>query len=250
MNRTVDAILACRVQGSRLYGKPLQRLVPGGVTVLECLIEYLRAVPSVRHIVLAISEEKENWGFVELAEQHGLPYVVGHQQDVLARMIKAAALKGTQHILRTTSECPFMLHEFAEPLIAQYFEGDYDWAGYENTPEGTGFELIKTAALHMAHTQGSDRHRSELVTSYIFDHQEQFRLLKLQLPSKFQRPEVRLTVDYAEDLTFCQQVYAALKQHDQLIPVEDIIAFWDRNPALREPLEKIGVDWGHGRLWK
>ena len=46
MSKTIDAILACRVQGARLYGKPLQTLVPGGITVLESLISYLQQIKS------------------------------------------------------------------------------------------------------------------------------------------------------------------------------------------------------------
>lgn len=250
MNNSCDAILACRVQGSRLYGKPLQHLVDGGITVLGCLIEYIKAVKCVRKIILTISEEKENWGFVELAEKLAIPYVLGDQKDVLGRIIKAAESNQTKYILRTTSECPFMLNEYADPLFKTFVEGNYDWAGYEDTPEGTGFELIKTSALLSSHNKGTDRHRSELVTSYIFDNHDQFKLLKVKLPEKLRRPEVRLTVDYAEDIIFCRNVYAALKKAGELIKIEDIVAFWDRNPELRKPLETIGVDWGHGRLWK
>ena len=42
--KKVDAILACRVQGSRLYGKPLQTLSTDGPTVLESLLEYINSI--------------------------------------------------------------------------------------------------------------------------------------------------------------------------------------------------------------
>jgi len=35
--------------------------------------------------------------------------------------------------------------------------------------------------------------------------------------------------------------------------IDDNIAiqiFWDKNPIIRKPMEEIGIDWGHGRLWK
>lgn len=242
--------MACRVQGSRLYGKPLQHLVNGGITVIESLMEYLRQIPSVRKIVLAISEEDENNGFVKLAEKYKLEYVRGDQKDVLSRIIKAADHVGTKYILRTSTECPFVLYEYVEALIRDFFDGAYDWGAYEDTPEGTGVEIIKTEALKISFANGEDRHRSELVTSYIFDHQDAFKILSKKLQEHLRRPEVRLTVDYPEDLIFCQKVYQALKKTDQLIKVEEIVEFWDRNPTLRKPLEEIGIDWGHGRVWK
>ena len=248
--KKIDAILACRVQGSRLYGKPLQKLATEGPTVLESLLDYVSSIKSVNSTILAISEESENDAFVNIAEKHNLNYVRGDQKDVLARIIKTANKFNTEIIFRATSENPFMLYEYADSLIDEFLSGDYDWGALMDTPDGTGFEIMKLDALKTSHKKGSKKHRSELVTSYIFDNQEDFKILKKQLPDNLRRPEIRLTVDYAEDLVFCQRVWQVLKKDNELIKVEQIIEFWDQNPQLRKPLESIGVDWGHGRLWE
>lgn len=246
----IDAILACRNQGSRLYGKPLQNLGVGGPTIIESLIQYINSIESVNSVILAISEEPENNGFVKLAEKLGLRYTFGDQHDVLGRIIKAADEFQTDIVFRSTSENPFMLAEFGEELISEFVEGDFDWGALMETPDGTGIELIKLSALKASHANGQMRHKSELVTSYIFDHQSQFKILRKKLPLEFRRPDIRLTVDYAEDLIFCQNVWRSLKRENELISVRKIIEFWDDNPDLREPVEAIGVDWGHGRLWE
>ena len=49
----VVAALACRAGGSRLYGKPVQRI--GDRTILEYLVARLASVPRIDQIVLAIS---------------------------------------------------------------------------------------------------------------------------------------------------------------------------------------------------
>jgi len=244
----IDGILACRVQGSRLYGKPLQSLVPGGITIIESLIQYLREIKLLRKIVLAISEGNENHGFISLANRLSLPYVIGDEHDVLQRIIDAAEQEGSENVLRITTEGPFVLYEYADGLIEEFLAGKYDWGSYKDTPEGTGYELISTQALKVSHDHGIARHRSELVTSYICEHQEEFKLLFKEVPKPLRRPEVRLTVDYPEDLVFCQAVYRNLKEENDLIQVEKIIDFWDQNPDLRKPLENIGIDWGRGRL--
>jgi len=248
MSKNIDAILACRVQGTRLYGKPLQSLIPGGRTIIESLIEYLREIKSLRKIVFAISEGNENYGFIRLAEKLSLPYVIGDEHDVLQRIIDAAKQEGSENVFRITTEGPFVMYEYADELIEEFIEGGYDWGSYTDVPEGTGYELITTKALQTSHNRGSARHRSELVTSYICEYQDEFKLLFKELPEGLRRPEVRLTVDYAEDLVFCQSVYRNLKKEGELIPVERIIDFWDQNPELRKPLEDIGLDWGTGRL--
>jgi len=250
MNKSIDAVLACRVQGGRLYGKPLQRLIDNGITIIESLFEYLESINSIERIILAISEENENAGFIKIAEKYGYSFVLGDQKDVLGRIIKAAEQHNSEYILRVTTECPFILYEAADKIIQDCVNGNYDWASYKDAPEGTGFEIIKTEALVKSHKNGENKHRSELVTSYIFEHQDQFHLLQKELPEVLKRPEVRLTVDYAEDLVFCQQVYRNLKKDKELISVQEIISFWDEHPKLREPLETIGIDWGTGRLWE
>lgn len=248
MEKAVDAILACRVQGARLYGKPLQPLIPGGKMIIESLIEYLEAIPSIGKIILAISVGEENYGFVHLAEKMGLPYIIGDEHDVLQRILDAAYQEDSKNIFRITTEGPFVISEYADEIIHEFLEGGYGWASYKDSPEGTGFELVSTSALQYSHQHGTARNRSELVTSYIAENQSKFKVLFKDLPREMRRPEVRLTVDYAEDLVFCQTVYKALKKKGRLIPVEEIIAFWDANPEIREPVERIGLDWGTGRL--
>lgn len=248
MSGNIDAILACRVQGTRLYGKPLQELLPGRITVIESLFEYLKEIKLIRKIVLAISEGNENYGFIRLLEKYNFPYVIGDEHDVLQRIIDAAHQEGSENVFRVTTEDPFVIYEYADDIIKEFLEGNYDWASYKDSPEGTGFELISLSALERSHKLGTDHNRSELITSYIAENQKEFKMLFKELPSHMQRPEVRLTVDYAEDLVFCQTVYKTLKKEGELISVEKIINFWDNNLDIRKPVENIGLDWGTGRL--
>ena len=246
--KKVDAMLACRVQGARLYAKPLQTLVPGGITVIESLLDYLESAETIDRIILCIAEGNENEGFIKLAKERNYPYVVGDEQDVLGRILAACKKYDSSHLLRITTEGPFVISDYIDKIVLEFLEGDYDWASYEDAPEGTCFELIKTEALEISHSSGEDRHRSELVTSFICENQDQFNLLFKTLPESLRRPEVRLTVDYAEDLVFCQAVYNSLKQGNELISIDKIIDFWDNNPDVRKPVESIGLDWGTGRL--
>ena len=55
--RKLIAALACRNQGSRLYGKPLQNLnIENGVSVLQYMINWIKTIPVIDEIVLGISE--------------------------------------------------------------------------------------------------------------------------------------------------------------------------------------------------
>ncbi|MCC6278385.1 MAG: hypothetical protein IT289_10775 [Oligoflexia bacterium] len=251
MSQAFDAILACRLKGTRLYGKPLQLIdIEKEISILEYCVRYLKETSSVRHICLAISDEPENQAFVPLAEKHGWHYVFGDPKDVLGRILKATTSLNTEHVLRVTSECPFVANEQIDELFSKHLSHGADYSSFEKLPEGTSFEIIKTTALQKSHDRGNDRNRSELVTSYIFENQKEFKILRPALPDALSRNEVRVTVDYPEDLIFCRKIYRDLKGRSRLIPVTDIIKYWDEQPQTRKMVEDIGIDWGTGRIWE
>lgn len=246
-----DAILSVRVTSTRLYGKPLQLIdIKNKITILEYLVKYIKTSNYVEDIILAIANSKGNEIFAELAQKNDWKYMFGDEVDVLDRMIQAANQFGSEVILRGSTESPFLYYRNIDFLYQMHVEGKYDLSKVSNLPEGTGYSLNNTEALKICHKKGASRHRSELVNSYIYDNRDDFKILLKEPENELKRPEVRITVDYPEDLVFCRQVYNALKGNEKLIEIKDIIEFWDKNPIIRKPMEEIGIDWGHGRLWK
>ncbi len=244
-----DAILACRVRGTRLYGKPLQLLdVEQRVTILEYLVKYVREIKHIDSICLAIAEGQENHGFVEVAERHGWHYIFGAEDDMLGRILKAAETLGTQIAFLDSTESPYLYHDKVDELFERQVQESIQLASISELPDGASFALVDIESLKISHRHASQRNK-ELVTSYIFDHQDDFKIHMARPEPKLRRSDVRITVDYPEDLVFCRQIYRDLGGRDRLVKVADIIDYWDAQPQRRKPVEDIGVDWGHGRLW-
>ena len=60
-NRKLVATLACRNQGSRLYGKPVQNLdIVSGTRIIDNIIRCLQSIEIIDEVVLAISLGTEN----------------------------------------------------------------------------------------------------------------------------------------------------------------------------------------------
>lgn len=245
------AILACRNGGTRLFGKPLQLLdIENRITILDYLIKSITQSRYITSMCLAIADSKDNYIFADIAEKNGWQYVFGDTKDVLGRIVKAIDKFDKETVFYGSSESPFLYYNSIDNLYKQHLLGDYDFSMFSDLPEGAGFALVRAEALRISHKEGTSRHRSELVTSYIFDNKDKFKL-NIQKPEKIlRRPEVRITVDYPEDLVFCRKVYRDLNGKEQLIETADIISYWDKNDKLRKQVEEIGVDWGHGRLWE
>ncbi len=232
-NRRLIAALACRNQGSRLYGKPLQNLhVDKGVRIIDNVIQCLRSIESIDDVVLAISEGSENEVFIEVAHQYGIDFVIGDENDVLARLISAGDHASATDVFRVTSESPFLHFEEVDACWEKYSELNLDALFMEPIIDGCGFEIISLNALKTSHMNGSVKHRSEMCSLYIREHAESFKIQKVEPPKIFQRYDLRLTVDNPEDLVVCRHIYQALSQQAPRIPLHEIVGFLDRNPDL------------------
>lgn len=232
--RKLIAALACRNAGTRLYGKPLQNLdIENRVSVLKYIIDWVKTTPDISEIVLGVSEGLDNLTYSELAKNNSIHYIIGDEEDVLGRLIQCGDRCRATDIFRLTTESPFTYFEAIEDAWKEHIKGDYDLSCLDNLPDGSGFEIIKLDALKYAHTNGEDRHRSEFCTLYIRENKSKFKIKYVEMPQYLQRTDIRLTIDYPEDLILCRAVYANFKNKAPKIPLADIIAYLDEHPQLK-----------------
>lgn len=252
MKRKLIAALACRSQGSRLYGKPLQNLnVDKGVRILDNIIDCLSGIACIDEIVLGVAEGAENTPYLEFARERGLKAITGNEIDVLSRLISCADAAEATDVFRITSESPFPYFEPVEAAWARHCAEGADAVFLEDIIDGCGFEIIRLEALRQAHREGDDRHRSELCTLYMRENNDKFEILREAAPAELVRQDLRLTVDNPEDLVLCRAVYQALENEAPRIPVAEIVRFLEARPeltALTAPFTEIGYQtmyvWG------
>lgn len=233
MSRRLVAAVACRNQGSRLYGKPLQNLdVDNGIRILDNIIACLRTISCIDEIVLGISEGGENEVFKTVAAERGIPFIVGDQKDVLRRLIQCGEQAGATDIFRVTSESPFLFFDPVEEFWRRHQAERADATFIWDIIDGAGFEIYTLEALRASHDRGESKHRSELCSLYVREHPSEFAVLKVDAPVELRRKDIRLTVDYPEDLVVCREVYMALKAQAPRISVPDIVRYLDQHPKL------------------
>jgi N,N'-diacetyllegionaminate synthase len=230
-NKTA-AILACRIGSTRLFAKPLQQLGHG--TILETLIQQLNQSKLINEIVLAISNNPGNEIFVDFARKNNLRFVLGDDKDVQKRLIDAADLVQADIIFRVTTEDPFVYWEIIDDAIKQHILTKVDLTFVPQLPEGTGFELISTAALKKSHKHGNSKTRSELVTEYMHQNQRQFKFKSYDVSSRYHRPDVRLTVDNPEDLILVRKIFDKLNFNKKIPTLKKILELIQNHPELLE----------------
>lgn len=245
----VVATLACRVQSKRLYAKPLQFIdIDQEISILEYLASFLKTYKNIHEIVFAISNGEENSPFYRLAKKMNVPYIVGSEYDVQERLILAADKVKGDIIYRVTTECPFIYMDTFDKVLKKHLDNQASLTVIEGLPEGTYYEIITLKDIKRAHREGEKRHRSELCTLYMAENPDKFLIQRIKIEDpNLNRPDIRLTVDYPEDLIVVRQVYSALKKNDTFIGIQEIIDFLDKNQKLNQVNNWISS--GIGRIW-
>ncbi len=233
--RKLVATLACRAQGSRLYGKPLQLLdIERQVTVIEHIVALLRTAPEIAEIVLAVAHGPENEPFHRIADHAGVVSIRGDERDVLERLILAGRAAGATDAFRITTESPFPYLDPLPEVWRRHQAHENDVTAIDGVPEGSHFEVYRLDALERSHDRGDERHRSEMCSLYVREHRDEFRVEIVSVPAEVQRLDLRLTIDYPEDLVLCRHVYARLRHQAPRLDLVDIIRVLDQDEGLRQ----------------
>jgi spore coat polysaccharide biosynthesis protein SpsF len=138
-------------------------------------------------------------------------------------------------VVRVTGDNPLTDLETLERLVELHLASgnDYTYVPGDALLMGILPEVVSRSALERSWDRGEPRHRSELVTLYVKEHPDEFRIQAAELPEGLYRPEYRLTVDEAEDVALMQAIFERLAAPGKLVATREAIALLDREPELR-----------------
>lgn len=223
-------IIQARISSTRLPSKALLELC--GRPMIFHVIEHAKLIDNAESVILATGKGKENIPLLKIAAQCGIDSFAGPEDDVLERYFSASERIDCDYVIRVTGDNPLTDHISASNALKYAYEHDADHCTTNGIPVGTGVEIIRKTALYEAFTDGKEPHHREHVTPYIKEHPELFKIVKYQSPLVNPFPDLRLTVDTAEDFKLMELIYNALYEG---VPVElsDVINFIKKNPDLR-----------------
>ena len=174
---TVTAcITQARLRSSRLPAKTLL-VLPNGRTVIEEMMRRCRQIPGVDVVVAAVADDFGSGLLIPFIEREAewtpqivhrnapgmipLHIVVGSQDDVLARYLKAAEAVNADVILRVTSDCPMIDPDICGKVIAARAEMNVEYA-CNNMPatfaHGLDCEAFTMDLLRGANEIGDDEY--------------------------------------------------------------------------------------------
>lgn len=236
------AVLACRNQSNRLYGKPLQFLdKKNKVRVIDQIIFALKKINVFDNIILAIAKKKGNSIYEDIAKKHRIKFIYGPENNVIKRLVLSAKKHNANEIFRVTSESPFIYHNLVKKILTIYRKSKLDAIFLDNIVDGSGFEIFSMDSMKKS-LKFATGDAKEHVTKYMRLNKKKFKIIKFNGPKELFRKDLRLTIDNPEDLIVCKAIYEKFKKDAPLFSIKKIINFLDKNPKYKKLLKKYTLD--------
>jgi len=229
MNQTdITAIfIPARLSSTRLPSKALRKIK--GKFCLQLLVERIQRAKEYDLVVLCTTNNSSDDDLIGLAENLGIEYFRGSENDILERFLQTAKKFKIKNIINVDGDDIFCEPSFIDITAKILQNFDYDCLIWKNLPLGTTPIGIKTNALEKVCSLKETKDTATGWTKF-FTETGMFQVKYLtSCNPEINNPEVRLTLDYPEDLKLFQEIYENLKEPFSL---KDILKLFHDKPEL------------------
>jgi len=217
----VLAFLQARMGSTRLPGKVLMRI--RGKSILERAILRLRAARAIDDVAVLTTCLREDNAVAEEAARLGARSYRGPELDVLRRFQEASETFRPDIVVRATADNPLIDIGSVDRIVEGLRAGNLDLCMESELPYGAATEACTAEALAKAHRFARDIRDREHVTLYIKEHREEFCVSYLTPPEHLRRPQIRVTVDTAEDFMLMDRLIGSLEEGNAPRPLGEYL---------------------------
>jgi glutamate-1-semialdehyde 2,1-aminomutase len=225
----VIAIIQARLDSIRFPKKVLEKI--DNKKLINFLIMRILLSKQVNQIVVAIPNNKKNVELEKVLIKNKKIYLFkGNNNNVLDRYYKAAKKYNADYIVRITADCPFTDPNLIDELVIKVKQG-YDYVS--NTlnptfPDGFDVEVFKMKSLELAYRNAKKKYDLEHVTPYL-KRNKNIKKFNLKLKENFS--DIRVTVDYKNDLIRIKKILIELRKKEKF-SYNDILGLFKSKPHI------------------
>ena len=227
----VGYLVTARLKSTRLPRKLLLEIK--GKSVISHMLDRLKLANNVDEIIICTSTEGQDRPLGELAKENNVKCFFGNPDDVLTRLLGAADEFDLDYILNITADCPFVDPFYADKIVEKYLETNADLIRQFDLPHGVFSYGIKLEALRKV-VELKDSSDTEVWGRYFTD-TGLFNVVDLDVNDiHHNRPGLRMTLDYPEDLEFFKAVFDVLYVENEVFSLTSILNLLDAHPEIIE----------------
>ena len=224
--------IPARVKSTRLPRKVLFEVK--GKTIIEHLIERIKSAKLPNMIVLCTTIKPEDDSLMDIAKKCGIEYFRGSETDILDRYLNAAQKYGVDFIVNVDGDDVFCDPDLVDKTVEAFVKSGADFITWRSLPLGASPCGIKVGALRRVCElkEGSD---TETGWGLYFTDTGLFKIEYLEPENgELKRPDIRMTLDYPEDLEFVKEVFDRLYTPGRIFTLKDILKLLEKEPWIAE----------------
>lgn len=225
-------LITVRITSSRLPQKALIDI--GGKKLIEHVIDRAKqSLGSVlKNVVVCTSTEPEDDILETIAKENGVDCFRGSLKDKIERWRDATAKFEGDYMVAIDGDDPFCDPELISLAVKQIEEKEIDIVTADNADYVCGgfTHAISLDTLNKI-CEMKASNDTEMTKPYLIE-SGKFNVGLLEVPAIFRNKNVRLTLDYPEDLEFFRKVFEEMKIVKNIIPLREILNFLDSRPDI------------------
>ena len=203
--------------------------------MLRHLVDRLRLVPSIDEIVLATTVNPADDILIEFARDAEIASYRGSEDDVMQRVIDAAASVKADLVVEITDDCPIIDPMIVEQVIRMYHANSCDYASnahIRSYPDGMDVQVFPLDVLRRSASMTDDVLDHEHVTLHIRNHPELFKQCHLVAGPDCHWPDLGLTLDTREDLALLTKIIELFEPERRMFSCLDVVSLLRQRPDL------------------
>ena len=232
----IVASIEARMGSSRLPGKVMLDIE--GKPAIGRLIERLNKSKLIDDLIIATTTNVKDDILCNWAEKNNIHYYRGDEYNVLNRVFNAHLMMSSDHVVEVTGDCPLIDHEIIDQGIEIYLSNDYDVVTNVVKPsysQGIDVQIFKFELLKWVEENINDRVVKEHVSIHFYENPHKYKTYHMLAPKELYAPNIRMQLDYKEDLIFIKKIYKyLLPEKGFSFSYKDILQLLIEKPKLLE----------------
>jgi len=226
--------ITVRTGSSRLPNKSVIEMC--GKPTIQYLIDNMKKVQIAEKIILCTTTLDEDDVLCQIAEGNGIECFRGSVDDKLSRWLGACKKYGVNFFVNVDGDDLFFDNELAENVILQYNESKPDFI------DGQGFMYNDVYGITSSALEEVCKIKGDREVEYIKPYFDNFETKKFASQEKWNKGNVRMTLDYKEDFDFFETIIDGLNGKE--VTFENVKKFIHDNPGV------VDINWHMETEWK
>ena len=205
-NKNPAILIQARVGSSRLRSKILRKVQ--GISILEIGFLRLKKSRLINKIIYLIPDSEENQVLKKEIDYFGGEVFFGSEHDLISRYLGCSRKYNLNEIIRITSDCPLVDPKEVDKLISIYqninnknlYISNFTPPEYSSYCNGSDIEIFSSDMLEKVNKIFKSKRDREHVTFPFGDGRFNCDHLKIGWHNKINLKNIRLTIDYEEDI--------------------------------------------------